>query len=320
MTRSTALAGALLALTALTACGSTVPQAGQALTAGPADAALGGGLTEVPGAAAPGAVAQEPGAPAAVEPGTPVDVGGASAPLAPAAGAPAPGAPARTRTATTAGAPTRAAAPAARAGGPRVTAPVRVGFVNTKVGNAESAGLDVGQTASTEKVFRTLVTALNAQGGLAGRRIEPLTADTDTAGGDWNSDFQAACERLTKDQEAEVVLGYVFATLDSFENCLLKAGVPHLSGAYTVGDEQTLRDFPTLVGTNTLTADRRYRLQLEGAVREGYLTKASKIGIIADECPSTRRAFKNTVEPYLKANDLYRGHPSHAPHVHGRRR
>ena len=184
------------------------------------------------------------------------------------------------------------------------TGPIKVGFVNTKVGNAEAFGVNAGQTYTTDQVFRALVKAMNAQGGLAGREIVPVTADTDTASNDWARDFQAACERLTRDEPVRAVVGYNFAFLESFEACLAKAGVPHLSGAYTVGDDQSLRDFPTMVGTNALSADRRYRLQLEGAVREGFLTRENKLGLLLDACAPQTRAVKRTLEPFIKANGL----------------
>lgn len=298
--RPTLVAGVLLAAASLTACGSTVPQAEQALSApaaaGGLGAAAGSDVAAPPSGgqvvgAGPQAPTAELGSSSRRTGSTPATAGGSAAGSGARAGDP------------PAAAGTRSAAPGAGPG-PRVTQPVRIGFVNTKVGNAEAAGLNIGQTASPEKVFRTLVSSVNAQGGIAGRKIIPVTADTDTASGDWNSDFQAACERLARDQKAEVVLGYVFAQLDSFESCLAKAGVPHLSGAYTIGDEQTLRQFPQLVGTNALTADRRFRLQLEGAVREGYLTRSNKIGIVVDGCPSSLRAVKNSVDPYVRSAGL----------------
>jgi hypothetical protein len=194
--------------------------------------------------------------------------------------------------------------PAVAGGTPAPGGPIKVGFVNTKVGNAESFGINAGQTYSTDRIFRGLVTAMNARGGLKGRRILPVTADTDTASNDWSRDFQAACERLTRDEKVAAVVGYVFAHIDAFEACLAKAGVPHLSGAYTVGDEQTLRSFPGLVGTSALSADRRYRLQLEAPLREGYLTKQSKIGLLLDACAEQARAVKRTVEPFMKQAGL----------------
>ena len=281
---------AVLALASITACGSTVQGTG---TPGAPVVAAGDGLG-APAVAAPGEVA----APSEV----PVAAGGVTT-----GGGTGSGTTGGTGTSTGgssgSGGATAAPGRAPVAGAPAAagkTGPVKVGFVNTKVGNAESLGVNAGQTYSTDQVFRSLVKAMNAKGGVAGRRIEPVTADTDTASSDWNRDFQAACEKLTRDDKVAVVVGYSFAFYTSFESCLAKAGVPHLNGAYTVGDEQTLRDFPTLFATNALTADRRYRLQIEGAVRDGFVTRSSKIGLLLDACPEQVRAVKRTVEPLIK--------------------
>ena len=280
-----------LALVSLTACGSTVQ--GTGTVGAPAAVQTGDGLT-APGVAAPGEVLAPGEAPVAVgDPagGTTGSGTTGSEPTGAGTGATtATGGPAEPGSAPAAGTPA----------GATKTGPVKVGFINTKVGNAESFGVNVGQTYTTDQVFRSLVKAMNANGGVAGRRIEPVTADTDTASGDWSRDFQAACEKLTRDDKVAVVVGYSFAFFTSFEACLAKAGVPHLNGAYTVGDEQTLGEFPTLFATNALTADRRYRLQIEGAVRDGFVTKASKIGLLLDDCPEQVRAVKRTVDPLIR--------------------
>lgn len=195
---------------------------------------------------------------------------------------------------------TAAAAPT----GPRVTTPVKIGFLNTKAGNLSSVGLTNGETLSPDKVFKILVNGINAQGGLAGRKVIPVIADTDTASNDWNTEYNAACERFTRDNQVAVVVGYSFVQLDSFENCLGKSKVPHLSGGYNVGDAKTLRDYPNLVAVSSPTLDVRGRLAFDGAVREGFVTKASKIGIIVDGCASGSRAIKDSVDPYVKAKGL----------------
>lgn len=275
-----AAAGCLLA-----GCGSTVQLEGQVQAPGAGDGlsaptVTGDGQAIAPGTGGP---LSQPGS--ASGPGSTTTVPGSTTP----SGAQAP------RAGGTQAVPTN---------GPRVTGPVTIGFVNTKVGNAGNAGLEVGQTYSTDQVFRALVNAMNARGGLVGRKILPVTAESDTASADWNTQFQAACDTFTRDNEVSAVVGYVFGFFDGFESCLAKAGVVHLNGAYTVGDEQDLRRYPTLFATSTLTADRRYLLQAAAAVREGWLTRESKLGLLLDECANDQRAVKNTLEPYLKAQGI----------------
>ncbi len=297
-------AGPALALAlalALSACGSTVQQ--QSLQPGGAgvDQGLGGSAVQG-GVAAP--LAGDAGPGAAVD-GSTDTTGGAPVTGSAAQG---PGTSGGTsRGVPRQGASTGSAAPSAGeapATGPRVTSPVKIGFLNTKVGNAGAAGLNTGETVSPATVFKALVKGVNAKGGLSGRRVVPVTADTDTASGDWNTDYSAACQKMTRDDPVSVIVGYSFTFLDSFEACLAKAGVPHLSGGYSLGDEKVLRDYPGLVATNAPTADRRFRLQAEGAVREGYLTRANKLGVVVDGCASSLRALKNGLDPYLASVGL----------------
>lgn len=184
------------------------------------------------------------------------------------------------------------------------TAPIEIGFLNTKVGNAEAAGLNTGETYTPADVFRALVKAMNQRGGVVGRKIIPIVADTDTATARWETDYQAACATFTQDHHVSAVLGYSFAMIESFESCLTKAGVAHLNGGYAMGDEKTLDDYPGLFATTNPTVDRRYLVQLDAAVKSGFLKKTHRLGLVLDDCPPDWRAYNRTVVPYVKRQQL----------------
>jgi hypothetical protein len=184
------------------------------------------------------------------------------------------------------------------------TGPIEIGFLNTQVGNAAAAGLNTGETYAPGEVFRALVKAMNAKGGVAGRKIIPVVADTDTATARWETDYQAACASFTEDHHVSAVLGYSFAMIESFESCLSKAGVVHLNGGYAMGDEKTLDDYPALFGTTNPTNDRRGLVQLDGAVKSGFLKTTHKLGLVLDDCPPSVRAYNRTVKPYIRRTGL----------------
>jgi hypothetical protein len=186
----------------------------------------------------------------------------------------------------------------------RVAGPVTVGFLNTKVGNAEAFGLNTGQTYSNRAIFEALVAAMNEEGGVAGRQLVAVIADTDTAASNWEVEFAAACERFTTDTRVDAVLGYAFGLFEAFEQCLTDAGITHLSGAYTIGDVTTLEEHPLLVGTTNVVADRRYVLQLQGAVDAGLLTPEHKVGILRDDCSHSVRAHERATLPYIERADI----------------
>ena len=199
-----------------------------------------------------------------------------------------------------ASAPTQAAAvPGARAAGP-----VKIGILLTKVGQADALGLSVGNTHSEREFDDAVINALNKQGGLHGRRIIPVYADTDTASSNWESDYQAACATFTQDHRVDAVLGSSFAYFVSFESCLAKAGIPHLTNSSNVADNVELARFPLLRALIVPTIDKRSVAKLQGAMNTGFLTSKNKLGVITDSCPGTQRAWNNVVKPFLARNHI----------------
>jgi hypothetical protein len=289
MIRLRALAVAGVALIALVGCGSKVPlgsatsessgSIGLTVPTYPGPTAVGtvGGPTTGPtGSAAPGSAL----------PASPGRTG--SGPLT-------------TATATATGS---RSSPSGTPTTHRSTAPIEIGFLNTGISNAASFGVGTGQTFAAQTVFQALAKYYNAHGGLDGRKVVPVVAQTDTADSSWSADYQAACQTFTQDHHVSAVIGYSFAYIATFEACLAKAGVPHLTGGYATGDAGSYRDYPDLVSTTGLTDDRRYLVQIKSGVQQGLLKPGDKVGILLDNCPEETRAYNATVAPYLKAQHL----------------
>lgn len=272
---------ALVAAAALlTACGSTAQVSGTGALGTVGDP-LGRPTAGAPSTGAPGGVAPVPG-------------GSAQAPSGQAA-----------RSGEVA-ATTGLVGPAGpSAGSTRITTPIELGFMTTKVSNANQAGLNVGQTYSDQQAYDALVKEYNAHGGLAGRRIVPVYGETDTASTDWNTQFQAACQHLTTDHHVKAVLGYVFVFLDSFEQCLVGHGVAHLYGGYQPGDVQAQRDLPSIVSVGHPTVDGLNETVLTGAMASGLLTTSTKLGILYDGCAHGDRAFARSTVPWLKRHGIH---------------
>jgi len=102
----------------------------------------------------------------------------------------------------------------------------------------------------------------------------------------------------------KAVIGYVFVFLPSFENCLVKAHVPHLYGGYQPGDVVDQQQYPTLVATGHPTVDGFDLTALDGALRSGLLNSKTKLGMIVDTCANGDRAYTRTIEPWLKAHHV----------------
>ncbi|HZQ84732.1 MAG TPA: hypothetical protein VFA83_07830 [Acidimicrobiales bacterium] len=273
-----AAAVALVASIVLAGCGSTVQQRnGVPVASGRTDGSTPAqGADELSGESGPGGVSGSGGSAAAA-------TGGATS-------------------ATVAGSARTSTGGTNKSAAATTTGPLEVGFLNTKTGNASAFGLNTGETYPPRQVFEGLVKAMNAKGGVAGRQLVSVISDTDTASASWDTDFAAACQNFTQDHHVAAVLGYAFGLFASLEGCLAKAGVPHLDGGYAVGDITTFQQqYPLLVATSHLTDDRRYVLQLKGAVDHGLLTKANKVGLLLDDCPEEVRADKRSTQPYIRS-------------------
>jgi hypothetical protein len=275
MRRSTAAVVALFAAL-LAACGSTVPAAQRSTSA--AD-----GLSTVAAEDASGLAAESGGLSASGEAST--AAGRSASASAQRAAA---------NTTRSAGAVTAKA----------VTGPIQLGFVNTNVSNAAAFGVELGSTLSNQQIYDALIAEVNKTGGINGRKIEPVYGNTDTASASWNTDFQAACEKFTKDNEVAAVLGYVFVWLDAFEGCLAKAGVPHLYGGYQPGDRRLQREFPLMVSTTHPDVDSAWLTAVGGAITSGQLKPSNKLGLFVDDCAHGQRAFHSVVPAYLRAHKI----------------
>lgn len=249
----------LAAAFALAACGTTLHDPRE--VTGPATADPGGGVASAPLDGT----------------GTTL-VGGGSGPATGVGGAASPG-----------GGATATTAPGAR--GPANTDPISIGFLVTETGNAGQFGVSVGQSFSHRQIVDALVASMNAQGGLAGRKIQPVIDAQDTASISWESDFATACAAMTQDNHVAAVLGYAFAFFPSFEACLAKAGISHITSAYNISDAAGFNQFPNLFSTAAPVLDRYFPTVIGGAVKYGHLTKGSKLGVVIPECAPESRAW-----------------------------
>jgi hypothetical protein len=195
---------------------------------------------------------------------------------------------------------TTGATGATGAGGSPSRQPIKIGIVLTATSNAASFGVKLGNTYDEKQIDDALVAAMNAQGGLNGRKIVPIYAKTDTGSNNWETDFSAACATFTQDNKVEAVLGYVFNYFSSFEACLARKGIPHLNTGFNIPDNKELSAFPLHLALDVPTIGRRSLAKLEGGVADGVLTPASKIGVLRDTCPGTARSFDQVFLPAVK--------------------
>ena len=176
---------------------------------------------------------------------------------------------------------------------------ITVGILVTTASGLDSTGYSLGNTVDEQAVDEALVRALNLSGGLAGHQIKALYQTTDTFNSSWESDFTAGCAKFTQDNRVDAVLGYAFNYYASFESCLTKRHVPHLTTSFNIPDRAELSRYPGFVALDTPTVDRRGLIKVDGAVGTGYLTKSNRLGILTDNCAGSVRSLDQVVLPYI---------------------
>jgi hypothetical protein len=198
---------------------------------------------------------------------------------------------------TTPGTAVGSAPVASAPGAVRSTAPITIGVVLTGTSNASQFGVSLGNTVSEQAVDQAVVDGLNAKGGLAGRRIKVVYANTDTGSSNWETDFGAACAKFTQDNKVDAVLGYVFNYFSSFESCLSKRGIPHLNTGINIPVRHELRPYPLFLAVNSAIIVRRRMIKLRGATADGVVSRSSKLGVLTDTCPGTQSSLNRTFLP-----------------------
>jgi ABC-type branched-subunit amino acid transport system substrate-binding protein len=189
-----------------------------------------------------------------------------------------------------------------RTSGPGYSATeIRLGFsTSNDAGKALGAfGLSVA-VADQQQLVRTWLDKVNAEGGIAGRRVVPVFYDY-KATGDLNTSDQAACETWTRDNRVFAATGIRVSTSgsgDVLTPCLAKAGVPWLAAT---GDERKWQQYPqTMFSTADMNRTREARVLVESLAAQGFFTRGAKVGVIInDTAEDMSRAVHDGMEPAL---------------------
>lgn len=183
-------------------------------------------------------------------------------------------------------------------GSSSVNSPLKVGI--TYVDNSgSSAALGGPSTAySFKTATEALIKGINASGGLAGRRIVPVTYVFNAQSSDYSVAANAACAKFTQDDRVSVVLDSSFGYTAGFGECLQKAKILHITSTSEPDRASSQKD-SLHFNTGMTTPERSYSAAVTDLFATGYLSKASKLGVIIEECPSTRTAYDKTIAPLI---------------------
>lgn len=190
---------------------------------------------------------------------------------------------------------------------------------------ANAAGVQaVGQTDML-KAYQAAAAAVNKAGGVAGGRRLVIVPRERSASESNTQASQTTCAAFTEDNR--VLLANLFYNMDSpAVPCLTSRGVVAIGGANVEAGSQ--RDFDKFGGrylspgtVETVTAARAY---VDGLVRQRFLAKSSKIGLLWFDFSDFREAKDRGLVPALRRNGLslaseyratYSGDPADLGHI-----
>jgi hypothetical protein len=283
------LAGLVLGLTFLTACGTTVPT-NQLVSAGPSDeSGLGGASSsQVPSGQAPA------GSTAGGSPSGVVGTGGQTSTSGSRLGASQPS--------VTAGGST------SLANGPGVTATtITLGVTYYQSAKTANAALGASNLYLGDPVAgtRVLVKAINASGGIAGRKLEVLFYAIDPQSSQpYSASAQALCTYFTQDHKVLAVLNGTPAADASA--CLAQRGVAVLGAAIITPHLATNE-----LGAYTVSMARAYTALVPELSGQGWFsgwnrltaapgTAPAKTGVVTTDDHYTNAAIDGVLLPSLK--------------------
>ncbi len=151
-----------------------------------------------------------------------------------------------------------------------------------------------------ELVYQTFIDAINADGGILGRRIEPVYQKHCPIG---NAEALAACVTMTEDEEVFATLGVFIDFSGDAQLCLTRDNETIHIGHEL---EQAWIDEapPGLLLTNDVTAERTISVLMSALEQAGTLD-GRKVGVLASARTGNRA--ENVIEPALDDLGVERG-------------
>lgn len=190
------------------------------------------------------------------------------------------------------------------AAGDRNTAPMTVGLsypdnsrANAALGIQDSGGFD------SKKAFDVLIKGINAEGGLDGRKLVPVTYTFDSSTDNYPNQAAAACASFTQDHHVPVVIDTAFGASQGFGDCLGKAGV-FLFATYGEPDAATSSHWSLHANADNMTIDRNYSSVLTTLHTSGYVARSNQLGVVVEGCAPEKAAYQATIGPMIRSLGL----------------
>lgn len=199
----------------------------------------------------------------------------------------------------------RAAAGAAGKQAANGTVKIGVRYPNNSQALIASVGFSGVNPGDSKAMAQAVVDDVNAHGGIAGRRIEPVyfpfdvTGSTAPGGGD--SEQQKACATFTEDNLVFAVVSPIISG-PILQDCLNKEGVVFVEDNWGFFDPTTAG--PGYWNPSYPDAVRGVSALVDRLVTDKVLGPAAKIGAVFQEYPDRRRVLEQGLRPALARHGL----------------
>lgn len=199
---------------------------------------------------------------------------------------------------------------------PGVTAKeIYIGLVYDENAGAvnQAAGVGAITSGNSRDNERAIIKDINAHGGVAGRKLVPVFARFDSQSSQTlDQQYAAICQQFTQDSPRVFVVDDDADLVESYRNCLAKAGVGTLSTSLPSEGQATLSRYPSLIQMGYPNLDRLAAYQVKPLVEQKYFTPWNnltgqpaatgkvKVGILTYADTSFTHAVDTYLVPALK--------------------
>jgi ABC-type branched-subunit amino acid transport system substrate-binding protein len=207
----------------------------------------------------------------------------------------------------------------ARPGGPIPAAPgsrgvtdttIRLGFQVDDFAKANAVSGSLGGTdafgdGEVQKKLQAVVDYVNAQGGIAGRKVEPVwhyeDATSVTSATGRQREAQRACATWTEDN---AVFAFGGGDVDpAMRACAVRNKTPMIVLDHTVYPSKKMFDSfaPYWYAPHLMVADHRERALAKTLLADGFFPKGAKVGLLIEDSAGIRAGVDAGMKPVLKA-------------------
>jgi hypothetical protein len=157
------------------------------------------------------------------------------------------------------------------------------------------AGFSLGDRGDGAQYARALAEYVNDHGGAAGRRVTIATRPTDPTS---TADQAAACQSMLNDQKVFGVLDLALSNGPA-QTCISQQGRTPYVHAFPWSTEFQALSGGFDVGYGA-AIDRLARAMVRDFVASGWLEPTSIVGVLGDNCPTTKPTVDNVLVPALE--------------------